>query len=89
MRLCSYKGILTGLQAGHILWILGNEQRNESQKYVQMKFEYANVKYGSIIFKNQKVTAFYKCYRFLDTLYLFFHASTFTNFSSCPGGREV
>ena len=25
------------------LWILGNEQRNKSQTYVLMKFEYANV----------------------------------------------
>ena len=27
-----------------------------------MKFEYANVKYGSIIFKNKKVIAFTKCF---------------------------
>ena len=36
-----------------------------------MKFEYAIVKYGCIIFKNKKkVIAFAKCYRFSDTLYI-------------------
>ena len=35
----------------------------------KMKFEYANVKYGSFISKNKKVIAVSKCYLFLDTLY--------------------
>ena len=35
-----------------------------------MTFEYANVEYGSITFKNKKVIAFSKCYSFLDTLYI-------------------
>ena len=44
-----------------------------------MKFEYANVKYGSIIFKNKKVIAFSKCYRFfLETLYVKLELYTMT-----------
>ena len=43
-----------------------------------MKFEYANVKYGSIIFKNKKVIACSKCYRF------FFGHPVFVHFTFSP-----
>ena len=43
--------------------MLGNEQRNK-------KFEYANVKYGSIIFKNKNVITFQSVIIFLDPLYI-------------------